>query len=240
MFWRKKQTIDDEPASKDGLCVVMPLIGDEEMENLIYHSLRELPVFAHTLRALNKIPVVQEVVLLARQEDLVQVADVAHFTAPDKEKHIVCAEMFDVDALLRGLYTVNEDMDYIALHNPLCPFIDHEVMRDGYQTAKKRGAARASLPVTDTVKIVRDNMVLKTPDRTMLYTLQYPIVVEGSLLKAALTKAGDGAMDYHTILDGLGLPVVMSKGKAENIRIGQPTDLVHARAMLDLMEDRIC
>ena len=90
------------------------------------------------------------------------------------------------------------------------------------------GAAIPMEPVTDTVKRVEDNMVVRTLDRSNLRSAQTP---QGSelqpLLEASEKAAGDGfaGTDESSLLEREGIPVRAVEGEKSNIKITWREDL---------------
>ena len=91
------------------------------------------------------------------------------------------------------------------------------------------------MPVKDTVKLVRDGVVVSTPPREDLRAVQTPQVFEASLLRAALQAARDagGAVtDDCAAVERLGKEVHLTEGDYENIKITTPEDLLLAAEIL--------
>ena len=91
------------------------------------------------------------------------------------------------------------------------------------------------MPVKDTVKLVRDGVVVSTPPREDLRAVQTPQVFEASLLRAALQAARDagGAVtDDCAAVERLGKEVHLAEGDYENIKITTPEDLLLAVEIL--------
>lgn len=93
------------------------------------------------------------------------------------------------------------------------------------------------VPVTDTIKAAdpTDGRVLSTPDRSTLFAVYTPQVIEASLLKAALQSAIDAGVeltDDCSAVERLGKEVYLATGSRENIKITTPLDLLIAEAIL--------
>ena len=97
--------------------------------------------------------------------------------------------------------------------------------------------AAPAVPVTDTIKAAdpTDGRVLSTPDRSTLFAVYTPQVIEASLLKAALQSAIDAGAeitDDCSAVERLGKEVYLATGSRENIKITTPLDLLIAEAIL--------
>ena len=94
------------------------------------------------------------------------------------------------------------------------------------------GAAICALPIADTVKRVRDDVVQETLDRSELWAVQTPQAFRADLLREAHEKARrDGVVgtDDAMLVERLGHPVRVVRGLAENVKITTPEDLRRAR-----------
>src|SRR5439155_187329 len=94
------------------------------------------------------------------------------------------------------------------------------------------GAAICALPITETVKRVRQDVVETTLDRSELWAVQTPQAFRAALLREAHEKARrDGVVgtDDAMLVERLGHPVRVVRGLAENVKITTPEDLRRAR-----------
>ena len=102
-------------------------------------------------------------------------------------------------------------------------------------TAAMFRCAAPAIPVTDTVKEARQDVVVNTPDRSSLVAVQTPQAFIPDLLKGALTAAVRDGKEYTddcAAVEAMGFTVRLSKGSPENIKITNPTDIETAAAIL--------
>jgi len=234
-LWKKLRKWTAEPMP--GLSVVMPAVFEDEAvgESPLYRQIDGVPVVAHTLMALNQIPFVTEIIVVIRAADLLRMADICRAFEIDRVRKVVCARESGLAALLVGVYECDRALDYIAIHDPLRPFVTREILDAAFKATRKTGASAPAVPVKDTIKIVEAGVVRETPDRDALRLLQTPQVVESSLLKAAISRAVEEkteAGDLPTVLETLGFTLWLTEGSDENIRVGAVTDLPAASAIL--------
>ena len=94
----------------------------------------------------------------------------------------------------------------------------------------------AAVPVKDTIKeIDRSGRVTATPDRTVLRAVQTPQVFQRDLLLAAWEKAqkeGKRYTDDCSAMEALGVPVYLTEGSEENLKITTQLDLFLAENIL--------
>ena len=124
-----------------------------------------------------------------------------------------------------------------VLMRTLCAIDRTELVDEIIRLACRTNAAAPAVPVTDTIKAAdpTDGRVLSTPDRSTLFAVYTPQVIEASLLKAALQSAIDAGAeitDDCSAVERLGKEVYLATGSRENIKITTPLDLLIAEAIL--------
>jgi len=229
------QTEVESRINRPKLSVVVPVVSDGGAgESPLYQTLGGVPVLARTLLALDQISAVREIVVVVREAELLYVADLCRNFGIGAVKQVVVAEAPGLGAVETGVYACDRGAGFIAVHDPCRPFVTAEVLEAAVAVAAQSGAAVSAVPVRDTIKIVSGTEIRETPDRDSLYVLQSPLVVESSLLKAALVRAGEQGLEAAELsgaLELLGLPLRMAEGSEENIRIGNGMELPAAEAI---------
>ncbi|MCL2588951.1 MAG: 2-C-methyl-D-erythritol 4-phosphate cytidylyltransferase [Oscillospiraceae bacterium] len=206
-----------------------------EDDKALYRPLGGVPLIARTLLALDQIPGIQEVIVVIREAELKRMADICKAFDIQRVRKVVCAKEPGLEALTVGVYECERSADYIAIHDPLRPFITADVFLEALAAAVKTGAGAPAVPVKDTIKIVSAGVIQDTPERSSLHLLQTPQVVDSSLLKAALEQArevGAMAVELPTALEILGLPLKLTQGLDENIRVRSAADIPAAETIL--------
>jgi len=116
----------------------------------------------------------------------------------------------------------------VLVHDAVRPFVSRALIARVISGMVEHGAAIPMEPVTDTVKVVKGNMVVETLDRSVLRQAQTP---QGSelqqLLDASEKAAEDGFIgtDESSILERMGLPVWVVEGEKTNLKITWKGDL---------------
>ena len=136
---------------------------------------------------------------------------------------------------MAGLAAVSDKAQLVAVHDGARPLVTDEVIRAAVIKAKKFAAAAPAVRVKDTIKISTDGAVDATPDRSTLYAVQTPQVFDRDLLAAALQNAkaqGIAVTDDCSAVEALGMPVQLTDGDEENLKITTPLDLELAALIL--------
>ena len=198
-----------------------------------------VPVLVHTLRAFQQCPRITQVVVVTREDLLVEVADLCRDFALTKVTKVVKGGKERIHSVQAGLQEVREDAELIAIHDGARPLLPPDVLEEVLQTAARTGAAAPAVPVTDTVKRAQDGLAVETVDRSTLFAVQTPQVFQADLIRAAVHKAledGEVLTDDCAAVERLGMKVSLTRGSRENLKLTTPFDLVVGEAVLAARE----
>jgi 2-C-methyl-D-erythritol 4-phosphate cytidylyltransferase len=127
-----------------------------------------------------------------------------------------------------GLAEIPESAAIVVVHDAARPLAPPSVW-DAVIGAVRDGADAAicAVPVSDTVKRVRDGVVVATIERDDLVAVQTPQAFRAAVLRAA--HAGEPeATDDAAVIEAAGGRVVVVPGSALNLKITHPHDLAVA------------
>jgi 2-C-methyl-D-erythritol 4-phosphate cytidylyltransferase len=139
------------------------------------------------------------------------------------------------DSMMAGLAALPADVDLVAVHDAARPLVTAEAIGRVVAAARQTGAAILAVPVRDTIKRVRDGLIVETPNRAECYAAQTPQVFRVELLREALEKAaaeGFVGTDDAEIVERIGVPVAVVVGDPSNIKITDRADLDAAERWL--------
>lgn len=202
----------------------------------ILTPLGELPVLVHTLYAFQDCEAVHEIVVVTREDLLVEVSRLCKEYQFNKVRCVVVGGAERIHSVRAGIQTVNPEAKLIAIHDGARPLVTQEILLETIQKAAKTGAAAPALPVTDTIKRAEKNRTVETVDRSALFAVQTPQVFEAGLIKTALEKAindGENLTDDCAAVERLGMKVTLTAGSRENIKITTPFDLRLGEVILE-------
>ncbi len=197
--------------------------------------LGELPVLVHTLYAFQDCPVIDEIIVVAREDLVVEVGRLCREFNLDKVRKVIVGGQERIYSVQAGLGETDPEADLIAIHDGARPLVPQEVIRDAVARAALTGAAAPAVPLTDTIKRTEDGLVAETVDRSQLWAVQTPQVFEAGLIKAATQKAiddGELLTDDCGAVERMGMKVTLTSGSQENIKITTPLDLILGEAIL--------
>jgi 2-C-methyl-D-erythritol 4-phosphate cytidylyltransferase len=140
------------------------------------------------------------------------------------------------DTVCKGLALVRDDIELVAVHDAARCCVTAELIDKVITAAAKSGAAIPACPVAATVKQVKDNVIIKTVDRTGLYEAQTPQIFERSLLKKAyenLKNIDENKInDDSQLVEAMGHKVTIVESDSSNIKITRQSDIPIAEAIL--------
>jgi 2-C-methyl-D-erythritol 4-phosphate cytidylyltransferase len=141
------------------------------------------------------------------------------------------------ESVKRGLMSVRAaTAEIVAVHDGVRPFVTVDEISRVVTSAQADGAAILVAPVTDTIKQVTDQAVVKTLDRGVLRRALTPQCFRYELLREAYQRVdvNDPAFtDESALVEQLGHRVTVVEGSARNIKITTAEDLAVAQAFLD-------
>ncbi|MCX7799228.1 MAG: 2-C-methyl-D-erythritol 4-phosphate cytidylyltransferase [Fimbriimonadales bacterium] len=183
------------------------------------------PLWRWSFDALARHPRVDEVGLV------VPAAALGDYRREAPEASFVVAGGTDRTASAKiGLDHTPPDCDVVLLHDAARPFPSEAVVDRVIDAALRSGAAAPGLPVTDTVKSLRDGAV-RTVEREGLWTVQTPQGFRRGLLVRAYEALQGSATDDLAAAEALGCKPEIVPGNADNLKVTRPEDLEIARRL---------
>jgi 2-C-methyl-D-erythritol 4-phosphate cytidylyltransferase len=194
------------------------------------------PILLHTIRKFLRSPLVSEIVVALRREDIDWVDDLLKREQPSKPVRLVEGGESRQQSVENALAEVSADTDLVAVHDAVRPFIDEQTLRNVIEEAARTGAAIVGIVPVDTVKQVHRTRVRATLPRERLILTQTPQVFRLELLKEAFEKArrdGFVGTDESSLVERLEkVEVAVVLGTDYNIKITKPADMELARFIL--------
>ena len=130
-----------------------------------------------------------------------------------------------------GLALVDEP-GLVGVHDGVRPFVSQEVIARCYALAATELAVVPVVKVVETVRRLTDAGSI-TVNRDEYRLVQTPQVFDGEVLKQAYSQPYTSAFtDDASVVEAWGVPVTLTEGNRENIKITTPFDLKVAAALL--------
>ena len=226
-----------QPAGVNCSVVVVAAGTASRMQGIdkVLAPLGDVPILVRTLQVFQQNSDVSEIVVVTREDLLVEISNLCKGYSLDKVSKIVVGGAERTLSVRAGLREVDREAPLIAIHDGARPFLTQQVLDEVLHQASVSGAAAPAIPVNDTVKRVQNGIVQETVDRSALWAIQTPQVFQADLIRAAVEKAAaDGAQitDDCSAVERLGVQVVLTAGDRQNIKVTTPFDMVLGEAIL--------
>ena len=202
-----------------------------------YIPLKGLPIVAHTLRAFDACPRIDQLVWVMPQDDLEKCGQPLLSSIGLKKPVLrVAGGPRRQDSVYNGLKAIASDDGIVAIHDGVRPFVRSAQIVACILGAEAMGACILGIPAHDTLKQVDAfGGIVQTLSRESIWLAQTPQVFRCDLIRAAHEKArSDGVTgtDDAFLVERMGKPVGVIPGSRFNIKITTPEDLVLAEAIL--------
>jgi len=194
------------------------------------------PVIFHTLKVFEQCDSIDDVIVVLPAEESAGFLSLAGKFGVRKLARVVPGGVTRADSVKRGLMAIRSaTAEIVAVHDGVRPFVTVEEIDATVAAAKADGAAILVAPVTDTIKQVADEAVVKTLDRGVLRRALTPQCFRYELLREAYNHAdvNDPSLtDESALVEQLGKRVSIVEGSTRNIKITTAEDLAIAEAIL--------
>src|SRR5579862_5363413 len=195
-----------------------------------FARLGELPMLAEPLRRLDECEAVEAIVVVAPSGWEEPAILLAEEIGASKVSACVPGGDTRTASVRAGLAEVPPDAAVVLVHDAARPLLPPDLVpRLLDALAEGFDGAVPGLPVTDTVKRVRNGVVLETPARDELVTVQTPQAFTAALLRFA--AAGEGS-DCASLVEAAGGRVKVVPGDERLLKVTTRADLERVEAWL--------
>ncbi|MBQ9459073.1 MAG: 2-C-methyl-D-erythritol 4-phosphate cytidylyltransferase [Oscillospiraceae bacterium] len=236
-FW-KKLFPNHRPAHPycSALIAAAGLSQRMEGENKLLLPLGGKPVIVYSLEAMDAAPSIREIIIAAREEELLRFAELCKSYGIQKPVKVIVGGKTRTESVFRAAAEANDDADLLVVQDGARPFVTPELIEQVIESARVNYAAAPAVPVKDTIKVAENGVVRETPERSKLYAVQTPQAFDAQLLRAALQAAmekGLSPTDDCGAVEQLGKRVTLTEGLEDNLKLTTPLDLFFAQAILE-------
>ncbi|MFC8434516.1 2-C-methyl-D-erythritol 4-phosphate cytidylyltransferase [Streptomyces sp. NPDC057253] len=203
-------------------------------------ALNGTPMLIHAVRAMAASRAVSLVVVVAPPDDAGEVKSLldAHALPERTDFVVVPGGESRQESVKLGLDALPDDYDIVLVHDAARPLVPVDTV-DAVIEAVRDGspAVVPALPLADTVKEVEPapgepEPVVATPVRARLRAVQTPQGFDRTTLIRAHETVTEDVTDDASMVEQLGLTVVVVPGHEEAFKVTRPLDLVLAEAVL--------
>ncbi len=202
-----------------------------------YLEVGGVPIICHTLRRFRETGCIESVVIVVEpgREAEVRAEILERYEFP-KEWRVVSGGKVRQESVANGLACVPAEIDVVAVHDGVRPFVTPQQIAESVDLAHREGAAIVAAPIKETIKRVEANAILATVDRHDLWGAKTPQSFRRALLCEAMESArreGFIGTDEASLVERMGQMVRIIAGDDRNIKITTPEDLIFAEAIFN-------
>ncbi len=201
-------------------------------EDKLFLNLGGKPLLAWCMDTLERCHLVTDVVVALNSDSIAQGEELGRERGWAKARFCLGGDrrQDSVGNALQAIGTV----DWVIVHDGDRPFLTQELLEEGLRSARETGAAVASVPVKDTVKVADEsNNVLRTLERDVLRAVQTPQVFRAEIIGNAYAGVSGMVTDDAMLVERLGFTVRLYPGSYQNLKVTTPEDLLMARAIAE-------
>lgn len=229
----------DQPAAGPAFSIVVPAAGMGRRmggRKKPFLLICGRPVLYYALERLRQAPGCAELVPVVHPDEYESAELRDELTARFGITQVAAGGATRQASVLAGLEAVREDLDLVLIHDAVRPLVDPDLVYRVAVAAQQFGAAIAAVPVTDTVKEVKDpDRIVGTLARAGLWFAHTPQGFRKDLILRAHRAAreeGLCATDDAQLVERLGEEVRVVQDTYDNLKITTEEDLALAEAIL--------
>jgi 2-C-methyl-D-erythritol 4-phosphate cytidylyltransferase len=209
----------------------------------LFAAIAGKPVIAHTIRAFDRASSVDEIIVVARENQHEEIKAIVRDESFVKMRSIIPGGRQRQDSVRAGLDHLGSFARYVAVHDAARPLITPEQIERVFQRCADHGAAALAEPINDTLKRADADLIVTDPvDRHQLYAMQTPQIFERQLIEEAYRAVfaeNIWVTDEVSAVERLGRKVVLVLNDRFNFKVTYPRDLPLAEFILKQRMDSI-
>ena len=198
-------------------------------------TLDDTPILIYTIRKFNACRLINRILVAAPKEAVDEVRKLVAGAGFSKPVSVVQGGARRQDSVAVAMQHLGPDTTIVAVHDAVRPFVKVEEIEAVILEAHRVGAAVLAIPIVETVKQIRKDVIDSTLTREHLVLAQTPQVFRVEVLREAFERAKRDeyyGTDESSLVERLNLSVAVVRGSERNIKITRPDDLALARFYL--------
>ncbi len=194
----------------------------------IFADLDGAPVLSHVVDVFERCNAIDQVIIVLGRQSLESGRKLALERHWSKVTDVCQGGSRRQDSVANGLARL-QNCSWVVIHDGARPMVTEQLIEQGLEAASETGAAIAAVPVTDTIKVAGQNMIVQgTPPRQSLWSVQTPQVFRCDMIMEAYKQTGFEVTDDSGAVERLGRKVKIYHGSYDNMKITTPDDLAIA------------
>ena len=201
-----------------------------------------MPVVVHTMRAYEESEYIDQIYVVARDEDIKSGIYDNYAEKFDVKKYRKCVAGGKTrqESVLKGIEALSDDVRFVAIADAARPLTTAELINSVCLAAYRYGAASAGCPAVDTIKTVDNHkFITGTVERSTAWQAATPQAFSLPLYRAAAYSAldiGFECTDDNSLVERLERHIKFVDCGRYNIKITEKLDLLLAETILSARE----
>ncbi len=234
----KYTTVNDSDSDKVSVIVVCG--GSSSRMGGIDKMMTEIkgvPVCVRSVLAFQNCEKVNDIIIVTKADSILKMQQLCGTFKLTKVTDIVEGGNNRQQSVANGLKQLTDETSIVLIHDGARPLVTPDCIKRVIEGVKEFSAVTCAVPLKDTVKIVRnDGLVIATPNRSTLQSVQTPQGFNYTLYKTAVEANIDRLVEFTddcSIVEAFGRPVYTVLGDYKNIKITTAEDLSIAEVIAE-------
>ena len=197
-----------------------------------------MPVAVHTMRAYEESEYIDQIYIVAREEDVKNgiYDNYAEKFSITKYRTTVSGGKTRQESVLKGIEALTDDVKFVAIADAARPLTTPELINSVCLSAYRYGAATAGCPAVDTIKTADNHkFITSTVERSTAWQISTPQAFSLPLYRAAAYSAldiGFEGTDDNSLVERIDRRIKIIDCGRYNIKITEKLDLILAETIL--------
>ncbi len=203
--------------------------------NKLFLKIDEKPVIVHTLKALQNCKEIDEIIISAKEDEIIKIKELVSGYSLTKVKTIIKGGKTRGESVMSASREVSEDTEIVMIHDGARPLVSDKILKETIKSAKDFGAAACGVKPKCTLKSIDDGFIKDTIDREKTVEIQTPQVFKKELFDKMYSHSIDvinSATDDCILAEMTGAKIAITEGSYKNIKITTPEDIEIAELLL--------
>ncbi|MBT5856229.1 2-C-methyl-D-erythritol 4-phosphate cytidylyltransferase [bacterium] len=197
----------------------------------LFETIDGQPILRHTYLAFQNIATIQQTIITLHPDHIAKGQQM--FKKEANAVQLIEGGETRKESVQNAFSRLNPDIDWVMIHDGARPIVSEALIRRVIDATQTNSAIIPGLPVSDTIKRVKEKSVVETVSRDDLVTVQTPQLFRKDWLSEAYrTPMAKEATDEAMLLEHCNRPVTIVPGDAKNIKVTYPEDLVLAQTFI--------
>jgi 2-C-methyl-D-erythritol 4-phosphate cytidylyltransferase len=214
-----------KPTPTRDVCAIIVATGADG--DLIWREIAGRPLLAWSVAAFESAASIKRILLVAPETQISRAQIFNEQSSSEKPGAVLLGGLRRRESVEVALRALPHDCALVAIHDATRPLVTPALIEAGVALARESGVAIPVEPVKETIKRVRDGMIVGALPRERLRRTQAPQFFSRILLQEAYQRAAPDLTppDEAAQLLSVGLPIRCYEGETENLRVTSADEL---------------